>query len=353
MPLALLLLLLSPLWLVIAAPSAALLLFSGDPEMAQLQKWYMAPILPVLFSAVVALLHRHSVQRARWLSIWLLISAVVGFLLFSPLPLGGRYDAALYDVTAHDRVARALMADISAEASVATQPHYVPHLAHREAIYHYPWVRPGVETLDVVLLDPQTNPYPFTNDELALEINRLLADPTVGISAEVAGIYLFSPNAPTPNRLLLDVAFTDGMQLVGLELAASDADGVLRPIDASHVVLTPGQQLRVGLIWEKVGDSAESPVSIPNDRNVSVRLAAADGYLHAQHDGTPANGLRPTTQWQPGEILRDVHTLTVPDGLPLDQLTLELVVYDWQTQETVLTTNGEERAVLAPIAIQR
>ena len=60
----------------------------------------------------------------------LVATAVVGFVLFSPAPLGGDYDASTFRVTAHHRLAAEVAAAVPASASIATQPRYAPHLSH-------------------------------------------------------------------------------------------------------------------------------------------------------------------------------------------------------------------------------
>lgn len=345
LPLGLILPLLSPRWLIIALPTAALLLFSGDPEMAQFDKWYTAPILPVLFTAVAALLLRQNEANARRTVLTLLATAVAGFLLFSTLPFGGEYDAALYTVTEHDRIARELLAAVPPEASVATQPHYVPHLSHRENIYHYPWVRIGLDNVDAVLLDPQTDPYPLTPDELTAAINGYLANPAVNVMAEVDGAYLFEPTTPPAQARPVAALWDESMKLVQVEVATQDEGGFFRTV-TQPLAAKSGQVLRVALYWETV----RAPAAV---RTVSVRVADATGYLIGQHDGQPAQDQRPTGGWQPGEQIRDVHYLTLSAVAETAVMSLDVVVYDSQTQEVIPTATQATVFKLAPIVVLR
>jgi hypothetical protein len=91
----------------------------------------------------------------------------------------------------------------------------------------------------------------------------------------------------------------------------------------------------------------------PADKNYSVFLHLLDesGKLAAQHDGEPGNGRLPTSMWLPGEILGDLHPLTLPDaGL----YNLAVGVYDWQTGQRLPVTDAlgqrlpDDQAVLEP-----
>ncbi|MCI0476601.1 MAG: hypothetical protein L0Y55_10170 [Anaerolineales bacterium] len=50
---------------------------------------------------------------------------------------------------------------------------------------------------------------------------------------------------------------------------------------------------------------------IEKDFSVFAHVADANGNVIAQHDGAPAFGLHPTTAWQPGESIVDVHGIKV------------------------------------------
>ena len=57
-------------------------------------------------------------------------------------------------------------------------------------------------------------------------------------------------------------------------------------------------------------------------------LVAPDGTWLAQRDSWPADGLLPTSQWRPGDYVRDEHTLELSgNSLPGDHA-VQVVVYD-------------------------
>jgi hypothetical protein len=66
-----------------------------------------------------------------------------------------------------------------------------------------------------------------------------------------------------------------------------------------------GGTVYVDLRWR-----ASAPIDA--DYTVFAHLIDANGQKVAQHDGAPALGRRPTTTWQPGEIVEDRIALTVP-----------------------------------------
>jgi 4-amino-4-deoxy-L-arabinose transferase-like glycosyltransferase len=63
---------------------------------------------------------------------------------------------------------------------------------------------------------------------------------------------------------------------------------------------TPGDVLPLTLFWRAGAPPAE-------DYQVFVHLLDANGRLVAQNDAAPAAGLRPTSGWQPGELVADPH----------------------------------------------
>lgn len=70
----------------------------------------------------------------------------------------------------------------------------------------------------------------------------------------------------------------------------------------------PGDPVRVALVW-----APEARIS--EDLKVFVHLLDREGRLVAQADGYPVFGFYPTTQWQPGDYVRDEHILALPDDL--------------------------------------
>jgi len=84
--------------------------------------------------------------------------------------------------------------------------------------------------------------------------------------------------------------------------------------------LTP----RILLYWQ-----ASAP--LPPDATIFIHLRAADGFVRSQADGPPVSGHYPTSLWQPGEIIQDIHPLPSDDFSQVDHIVLGL--YDPVTSE--------------------
>ena len=345
LPLGLFLPFLAADWLLIAVPPLALLLLSGDAEMYGLLKWYPAPILPVLFAATAVGLSRFSPSRARLLTAWLLVATLFGYWLFSPLPGGRAYEPDLYEVTDHDRQGLAMIQLVPKESSIATQPNYVPHLIQRENVFHYPWIKIGRENVDFFLFDPLSNTYPFTVDEFKVELTNFLVDPAYALVAQTDDIFLFQQTSENEPAFTMDQTAEKAVRLYGFDLAIQEENGFYRDVSEMPAPIAPGQRLKVTLFWEALA----APEA---ERTVSVRLTDSSGQLVAQHDGLPGEGSRPFTFWQPGQKVRDIHTLDIPQDLAPGPFSLELLLYDTFSQERVPWDGGEETANLGQVYIQ-
>jgi len=191
LPVGLVLPFLAPEWLLMIVPSVSYMLMSPTPSIHRLGNWYMASVSPVLFAALAVGLGRLPKRWARWGTVGLLGTTLVGYVLFSYAPLGGRYEPARYQVTEHHQLADQAVQMIPSNAKVAAQDPYVPHLAHREHIYLYPWISIGLENIEYVLLDRQLSPYPLQPPEIESVIDDMVADTRYVIDWEADGIYLF------------------------------------------------------------------------------------------------------------------------------------------------------------------
>lgn len=100
------------------------------------------------------------------------------------------------------------------------------------------------------------------------------------------------------------------------------------------VTVEAGEPLVVGLAWQ-----TRAPVT--QTLHVSVQMLDARNQVVAQHDGAPGGGLRPTTTWQPGEIVDDNHTLLVPAGAPPGEYRLAAALYDPATGARLVGPQGD------------
>ena len=90
----------------------------------------------------------------------------------------------------------------------------------------------------------------------------------------------------------------------------------------------PGAGVAVTLYWR-------ARDAVPTAYQVTVQLVpvGADGTSPAgppaaQHDGTPADGARPTTGWAPGEVVADPHRLSLQADLAAGSYLLIAALYD-------------------------
>lgn len=89
-----------------------------------------------------------------------------------------------------------------------------------------------------------------------------------------------------------------------------------------------GTPYTVTLQWRATG-----PTEVP--LTVFTQLLDRSGRLVAQHDGPPAEGLRPTHDWRPGEVITDQHVISLPADLPPGTYRLIVGLYDTQTGQRV------------------
>jgi uncharacterized membrane protein len=346
LPLGLVLPFLAADWLLIGLPTIAYMLMSNWPPMHQLGDWYMAPVLPVLFAAVAVGLTRVSSRRARWLTLGMLGTVMVGYRLFSFAPLGGKYNPLFFELTAHHRLASEVVATVPPDARVAAQDAFVPHLAHREHIYRYPWIAIGRDNIDYFVFDRHLNAYPFQAAEIGYEIDNLVADTSFVVEMEGDGIYLLrNDGEPLPSFSVQRVA-EGSMKLDRVELAVLGERGFFHTVGQQPVELKPGQEVRVTLYWE-----ALKPPDA--ERTVSVRLADASGVVLAQYDGMPGKGNKPTSWWQTGWKIRDVYYLTIPAQAQPALGSLDVLLYDTYSLDIVPFDRGTDILHVSSVTVTR
>ena len=134
------------------------------------------------------------------------------------------------------------------------------------------------------------------------------------------------------------------MALRRVEVAILSSDGLYRTVDQSMVEVKPGQQMRVSLYWEALD-------AVRAERTVSVRVAGPSGALVAQYDTMPGQGKKPTSWWQEGWRIRDVHYLAVSPEAQPGSATLDVLVYDSQSQDIVPYEDGSKVATVCDVAV--
>jgi hypothetical protein len=107
----------------------------------------------------------------------------------------------------------------------------------------------------------------------------------------------------------------------------------------------PGDVIQARLVW-----SAESPTARPY--KVFLHLLDDAGSPVAQRDDEPSGGSRPTTTWQPGEVIVDNHGIILPPEMPPGEYALRLGLYDAFDPQVRLPVNAEDSLLLATIIVR-
>lgn len=108
-------------------------------------------------------------------------------------------------------------------------------------------------------------------------------------------VRVLGPAVMAPPMRARQANLGDGVRLVGYDQAPRRVQ--------------PGQPLTVTLYWQ--------PLVEMEDRYASyVHVVDGSGRGLLQSDHVPGGDYYPTSFWEPGEVLRDAHTLTVPESLP-------------------------------------
>jgi hypothetical protein len=125
--------------------------------------------------------------------------------------------------------------------------------------------------------------------------------------------------------------FGDFADLLGYDLK-SDSLSVARPLNLT-------------LYWRATNTE---PITTPY--TVFTQILAPDGHLVAQHDAPPNP---PTTQWIPGQIVSDRHTIKVVDPAYRGPATLIGGWYNSASVERVPVTGGGDYVTLAvPVQVE-
>jgi hypothetical protein len=154
-----------------------------------------------------------------------------------------------------------------------------------------------------------------------LEENAFLVDERSFHSyASLVQAFCFLTSSPVLDALPevqhpLEVNFEDKLLFLGYDLKGRPAAG--------------GQFVHLTLYWKALQGLGE-------DYGVSLRLLDAKNRLWGQADRAPLNGRYPTSQWPPGQIVKDDYELLVDVGTPPASYRLEMVVHDGSRQLAIV-----------------
>jgi len=112
--------------------------------------------------------------------------------------------------------------------------------------------------------------------------------------------------------------------------------GPLRLVEAATpaAAISPGDAIPVELLWQAAPDFAAEPLV------VVVQLLDSAGGVAASLEAEPLAGRYPTTQWQPGELVRDRQVLTAPASLAPGRYQLIVGLYRAADGQRLMTDGG-------------
>ncbi|MEM8858510.1 MAG: DUF2079 domain-containing protein [Chloroflexota bacterium] len=333
--------LLEPRLTLVCAPFALLMFMSGRIGPIRLEEHYSASMTPVLFTAIIIGVRLIPQKYNRWVAGWMAVSVLVGYFLFSHAPYGGYYQPNRFRVDDHDRAGSLIAKRVPEEINLLAHTHYTPHLTHVNDISVFldghegsPFSADRLDAADYVFIDRKVSQLNLGLFETENVVQNLLADHDYKIIEEIDGIFFFERTMSDHPAISTDVTYADTMHLAKVELAMTDAQGFYVPIDQPYNIQA-GSRIRISLFWESLQDD-------DTQRTVSIRLSAFDGFMLAQQDQTPAEGMRPTAFWKEGEKVRDIYYLDIPADRAGQNVAIDLVVYDSANQNIYKANNSEE-----------
>ncbi len=162
---------------------------------------------------------------------------------------------------------------------------------------------PAVYSLEVGWYDPQSDERLPASDASGAPLGLVLL-------SRVKTVKPTYPAVAVPNQV--DANLGDQITLLGYDIA--------------QTTVHDSQPLTVTLYW-----TTQAPV--PADYTVFVHLAAPAGPPYAQDDTQPQGGAYPTSFWDVGEVITDVHTLSIPTGLSPGEYHLLVGMYILESGE--------------------
>jgi 4-amino-4-deoxy-L-arabinose transferase-like glycosyltransferase len=147
----------------------------------------------------------------------------------------------------------------------------------------------------------------------------------VPVYSQPAPVTTVTPQIP------LDVTFGDQLKLIGADAKLSSAQ--------------PGGQNEIVLYWQ-----ALKPIE--KDYSTFVHLLDANDIIVAQRDMYPGQGLWPTSQMKPGDIIASRYVLNLPaTAYAPDHLKWEVGVYDFATQQRLPASSGGDNVRFGSMAL--
>ncbi len=169
-------------------------------------------------------------------------------------------------------------------------------------------------------------------DRLALRVDEELNGPTLAavqvrvFAGGPAPVVTGSPQPPAASLPLRELPPTRDGQPVDpplvAEMVARPASPLMPPAAEAEAAVFANSFVLAASSVEAGGEGPDvtlwwaATAPPPAGYTIFVHLLDAAGNLVAQADGVPNDGLSPTTIWQPGDVVRDVHRFPPGTVLP-------------------------------------
>ena len=327
--------------LVVSLPPFLSILLSDQLPPVLIRYQYSATLLPpLLMASVTGLRWLRERIEARWfalapgLAAFVVATAALGAYFYGPLPMSRNFEPQRYQPTPRLEAARQLMAQIPPEASIIAQSGLLPQLSHRRTIQLFAYANPALRP-DFYFLDtdskaqryplPQEQDYPYLK-----ALSRVAADAEYRLVAEREGYLLFKRETPELGRPV-GITFGDQLTLVSYRPVSQHAQG--------------GDTLRLTLFWR-----AEH--KLDTNYTLFVHLEDRDGKIWGQRDGPPAGEYFPTSEWEPGRLLRSDWSIPVAQDAPSGNYRLVAGLYNLATMQRLAAADHDTGSASNSITLQ-
>jgi hypothetical protein len=128
----------------------------------------------------------------------------------------------------------------------------------------------------------------------------------------------------------VEANFEDKLLFLGYDLKGRPAAG--------------GQFVHLNLYWKALRETGE-------DYGFSLRLFDGENRLWGWADRAPLNGHYPTSQWQPGQIIKDDYELLIDAGTSPGWYSLKMVVHDGRQELAIIGEDFNPRGTALDMGV--
>jgi hypothetical protein len=185
-------------------------------------------------------------------------------------------------------------------------------------------VEPAEFSLRDVTLEPGQNTFTFSAYPGAEVIDSVLhsgdsREVSIALSDVTLNRCRHARLPPTAQSL--EASFGDQVELLGYAMKPEDGQ------------IAPRGRLHVTLYWQSLAE-------MDQDYTIFVHLVDQAGRIYSQHDGQPAAGFYPTSNWKDGGVIEDVHLIEVPADIPAGSYSIKIGIYLLLTMERLQLSSG-------------